>query len=133
MGGESWSIVLALGLLHLWVTFVSSKMAPRDVERLTRMQEASPQITKQTSMWRAYVGFNASHCVGCILFGLIYGYLALLRLEILFESTFLLMVGGGVLFVYGYLSVWYWFREPFNCVRLATIFLCIGVCWIFVE
>jgi hypothetical protein len=28
-------------------------------------------------MWKAWIGFNASHAYGAIFFGLIYGYLAL--------------------------------------------------------
>ena len=33
--------------------------------------------TKETTMWRCWVGFNASHSMGLILFGLAFGYLAL--------------------------------------------------------
>ncbi len=77
-------------------------------------------------MWRAYVRFNASHSVGCILFALIYGYLALFRLEVLLESTFLLSVGGIVLLTYGYLSIRYWFCVPFYCVSVVIIFYVLG-------
>ncbi len=44
-------------------------------------------------MWRCWMGFNASHSMGLILFGLIYGYLALAHDQLLFRSPFLLLVG----------------------------------------
>lgn len=51
-------------------------------------------------MWKAWVGFNASHALGAILFGLVYGYLALLHLAFLFQSWFLLAVGFALLVGY---------------------------------
>jgi hypothetical protein len=35
-------------------------------------------------MWKAWVGFNASHSYGAILFGLVYGYLASMSSEVVF-------------------------------------------------
>jgi hypothetical protein len=43
------------------------------------------------------MGFNASHSMGLILFGLIYGYLALAHGQLLFRSPFLLVVGLAML------------------------------------
>jgi hypothetical protein len=43
-------------------------------------------------MWRCWVGFNASHSLGLILFGLVFGYLALAHGQLLFRSPFLLDV-----------------------------------------
>ena len=71
------AIVLVLGLMHLLYTFYGPKLLPRDRELQVRMQEVSPVITRQTTMWKAWVGFNASHSYGLILFGAVYGYLAL--------------------------------------------------------
>jgi len=41
------------------------------------------------------VGFNASHSMGFILFGLVFGFLALAHGQLLFQSPFLLIVGGS--------------------------------------
>ena len=70
------AIPLVLGLLHLLYTFHGSKLLPRDAELQERMSVVSPVITRETTMWKGYVGFNASHSFGLILFGLVYGYLA---------------------------------------------------------
>ncbi len=48
-------------------------------------------------MWRAWVGFNASHSMGLILFGLVFGFLALAQDHLLFHSPFLLVVGLAML------------------------------------
>ena len=52
------------------------KLTPRDPELQSSMSQIAPVITKETTMWRAWVGFNASHSVGAILFGLVFGFLA---------------------------------------------------------
>jgi len=65
-------------------------------------------------MWRCWVGFNASHSMGLILFGLIFGFLALAHGQLLFRSPFLLVVGLVVLGGFVVLSKVYWFSAPFT-------------------
>ena len=91
------SIILILGILHLVYTFWGPKLTPRDAALQLSMSQISPVITKETTMWRAWVGFNASHSMGAILFGLIYGYLAIAQSQLLFHSPFLLIVGLAML------------------------------------
>jgi hypothetical protein len=114
------AIILLLGLIHLLYTFYGPKLLPRDRELQTRMQQVSPVITRQTTMWKAWVGFNASHSHGLILFGAVYGYLALAHSDFLFQSVFLLSLGLILLFGYVFLAKKYFFRVPFRGVLLAT-------------
>ena len=116
------AIVLLLGLIHLLYTFHGTKLYPRDRELLTRMQEALPVITRQTTMWKAWIGFNATHSFGLILFGAVYGYLALAHRDFLFQSVFLLALLGLMLLV-GYIVIAkkYFFRNPLRGVLLATL------------
>jgi len=114
------AIVLLLGLAHLLYTFVGPKLLPRDRELRVRMQEVSPVITRRTTMWKAWIGFNASHSFGLILFGAVYGYLALAHGDFLFQSVVLLSVGLVLLFGYVILAKRYFFRIPFRGVLLAT-------------
>lgn len=107
------SIILALGVVHLAYTFWGSKLTPRDPAVQVSMTQVSPVITKETSMWRAWVGFNASHSMGAILFGLIFGYLAVAHAQLLFQSWFLLAVGLVMLSGYFVLGRLYWFSVPF--------------------
>ncbi|WP_137820439.1 hypothetical protein [Pseudomonas sp. 2FG] len=114
------AIILLLGLVHLLYTFYGSKLLPRDPELLARMQEVSPVITRETTMWKAWVGFNASHSYGAILFGGVYGYLSLMHGAFLFQSIFLLSLGLLLLLGYVFLGKRYWFSIPFRGILLAT-------------
>jgi hypothetical protein len=115
------AIILLLGLAHLLFTFYGPKLLPRDRDLQTRMQEVSPVITRQTTMWKAWIGFNASHSYGLILFGAVYGYLALAHGRLLFQSVFLLALGLMMLFGYVFLSKQFFFRFPLRSVLLATL------------
>jgi hypothetical protein len=53
------------------------------------MSATAPVISRETTMWKAWIGFNASHSLGAILFGLVYGYLALAHPAFLFPIPFL--------------------------------------------
>jgi hypothetical protein len=91
------SIIFTLGVTHLVYTFWGPKLTPRDSALQISMSQISPVITKETTMWRAWVGFNASHSMGLILFGLVFGFLALAHGQVLFRSPFLLVVGLAML------------------------------------
>lgn len=121
------AIPLLLGLAHLLFTFRGPKLLPRDPELQTRMQAVSPVITRQTTMWKCWVGFNASHSVALILFGTVYGYLALAHGEMLFGSAFLLGLGLVVLLGYVVLARMYFFRTPLCGVILATVLYALGL------
>ena len=115
------AVILLLGLLHLLYTFYGPKLLPRDPELLARMREVSPVITRQTTMWKAWVGFNASHSFGAILFGVVYGYLSLVHAAFLFQSGFLLLLGLALLLGYVFLAKSYWFSIPLRGILLATV------------
>lgn len=112
-------ILFALGLLHLVYTFRGPKLTPRDPALRIRMSEVSPVISRETTMWRAWVGFNASHGMGAILFGLIYGFLAIVHRQLLFQSPFLLVVGLAMVGGFFALSKVYWFSIPFTGISIS--------------
>lgn len=120
-------IILLLGLVHLAYTFFGSKLTPRDATTLASMKLVSPVITKETTIWKSWVGFNASHSLGAILFGLIYGYLALLHANFLFESYFLLIVGWSLLASFVVLGKLYWFSIPFRGISIAFASYCVAL------
>ncbi|HET7796025.1 MAG TPA: hypothetical protein VFL64_21730 [Rhizobacter sp.] len=113
------AILFVLGCLHLLYTFSGSKLTPRDPALQTEMMRVAPVISRQTTMWKAWLGFNASHSFGAILFGLVYGQLAVAHPDWLFASPFLLGVGalmlGGLLVV----GKAYWFSIPFRGIALS--------------
>jgi len=114
------AIILLLGLIHLLYTFRGSKLHPRDTALEARMKEVSPVLTRETTMWRAWVGFNASHSYGAILFGLVYGYLAVAQSSLLFQSPFLLLVGLLLLACYAVPGKVYWFSVAFRGIVLSS-------------
>lgn len=114
-------VLLTLGVLHLIYTFSGAKLTPRDPALQTRMNEVHLVITRQTTMWRAWIGFNASHSMGAILFGLVYGFLANAYPELLFKSPFLLAVGFAMLGGLVVLAKLYWFRVPFIGVAVSLV------------
>ena len=85
------------------------------------MQEVSPVITRQTTMWKAWVGINATHSYGLILFGAVYGYLALAYSSFLLQSVFLLLLGLTLLLGYVFVARKYFFRIPLRGVIVATM------------
>ncbi|HYM75685.1 MAG TPA: hypothetical protein VE377_06875 [Candidatus Dormibacteraeota bacterium] len=113
------SIVLTLGVVHLAYTFWGPKLTPRDPALEISMSQISPVITKETTMWRAWVGFNASHSMGLILFGLVFGFLALTRGQLLFHSPFLLVVGLAMLGGFVVLCKVYFFSVPLAGVSIS--------------
>ena len=121
------AIFLALGSLHLVYTFWGPKLTPRDPALRARMQEVSPVISRETTMWKAWIGFNASHALGALFFGLIYGYLAIAQPAFLFRSVFLLTVGFFLQVSYLVLGKAYWFRVPFTGILLALVSYVLGL------
>jgi hypothetical protein len=55
------AVILFLGFLHLLYTFRGPKVQPRDPDLTARMMTVSPVISPETTMWRLWVGFNATH------------------------------------------------------------------------
>ena len=114
------SIIFTLGVVHLVYTFYGPNLKPRDPALEISMSRSSPVITKETTMWRCWVGFNASHSMGLILFGLVFGYLALAHGQLLFQSPFLLVVGLAMLGGFVVLSKAYFFSAPLIAVSIST-------------
>jgi hypothetical protein len=63
------TIALFLGLAHIYLTFFTRAFAARDAALEEKLKSVSPRISDQTTMWRAGVGFHASHALGVLFFG----------------------------------------------------------------
>ncbi len=124
-------IVFALGGIHLCYTFFGNAFSPREAELERQMKAVSPILTREISMWNAWVGFNASHSLGAMLFGAIYTYLALAQEALLFGSPFLLSLGFAFLSALLALARVYWFRIPFRGILCATVLyaVALGLRW----
>jgi len=115
------AVVFVLGLLHLIYTFWGSKLRPRDRDLQAQMGRVSPGISNETTMWRCWIGVNSTHSMSLILFGAMYGFLALAHPEILFRSTFLIAVGFAALCSFFVLAKLYFFSIPFAGITISLI------------
>jgi hypothetical protein len=121
------AIVFALGLLHLVLTFRGSKLLPRDGALRAQMANSMLVITRETTVWKAWIGFNASHSLGAMLFGAVYGHLSVVEPALLQRSWFLLSIGAALLLAYAWLGRCYWFSTPFRGILVALLLYVIGV------
>ena len=113
------SIVFTLGVIHFVYTFRGAKLTPRDPALQISMSQISPVITRETTMWRCWMGFNVTHSMGLILFGLVFGFLALAHDQLLFQSPFLLLVGLAMLVGLVVLCKVYFFSVPLTGIGIS--------------
>lgn len=114
-----------LGCVHLAYTFFSDRFSPRDATVEAAMKATTPRLTRRTSLWSAWVGFNASHSLGAIAFAAIYLVLAVGHGSVLATSGTLRWLALAVALSYLALAVRYWFRTPLigiavGCACFAT-------------
>ncbi len=115
------SIFGVLGTIHLIYTFFTEKFRPYDLSVEKAMKGACPKLTKETTMWRAWIGFNASHSLGAMLFAAVYIPMTISHFEIVKDSLWfsLLPVIAGVSYLI--LAKKYWFKIPFFGILISTI------------
>jgi hypothetical protein len=121
------AVSLLLGFVHLLYTFRGQKLQPRDSDLMAKMMTVPLFISRETTVWQTWIGFNTSHSFCLIFFGAVYGYLATLHRAVLFHSSFLLVLGFALLLGYVTLAKLYFFRKPFLGVALAAVLYLLGV------
>lgn len=124
------TIFLLLGLLHFAFTVADlhrpRRLVPLDLELVDQLASAGLRVARgRTNMWDAWIGFNFSHSLGLVVFGLVCaaagiyaGPLALPR------ATLLIPVLVGV--IYFLLAIRFWFSVPAAGVAAATGLLFLG-------
>lgn len=121
------AVVFGLGTIHLIYTFTSDNFWPRETAVADHMARVAPRISGQTTMWRAWVGFNASHSLGAMLFGAVYGYFSIFEFQLLLRATFLLWVGAFFLGSFVVLAKRYWFSVPLIGLLISSALFGAGV------
>lgn len=114
------AIITYLGVMHLILTFFSNKFEARDPSLTQAMQQDSPRLTRETTMWQAWLGFNASHSLGAILLGAVYLPLSWAHLELLRESLWFASLPSMMGLCYLVLAKKYWFKIPLIGIAIAT-------------
>lgn len=119
-------IFILLGCAHLAFTFFTDSFNARDPAVITAMKSTSPVLTGRTSMWQAWIGFNASHSLGAMLFGSFYLLLATRHPELLREDPLFMLVALLTCGFLVFLSLRYWFRDPIIGIVLASTCFVLG-------
>ena len=114
------AILGVLGAAHLIFTFFTDKFEAFDSSTADVMKQTSPRISKDTTMWKAWIGFNASHSLGPLIFVAIYIPLSLVNFEMIQQSMWLSLLPIIVGFAYLALANAYWFATPFIGILIAT-------------
>jgi len=106
--------------MHLIYTFFTNKFLARDGETTQKMKETSPILTKETTVWNAWIGFNASHSAGAIFIGLINILLVTQHFEVYQNSFNILLLDICAAIFYLFLAKRYWFKIPLIGILIAT-------------
>ncbi len=114
-------IMLTLGSIHLYYTFFSDKFRPAKDELHAMMQQTPMRLTRRTTLWKAWMGFNASHSIGAIYIGVINVFLALRFPDLLRGSVFLYAFNIAVIGFYLWVARKYWFKAPFPGVLITLV------------
>ena len=119
------SVFVVLGIIHFVFTLFTNKFEARDPALTESMKRISPILTGRTTMWNAWIGFNASHSLGAVLFGMFYIVIALENYPYLKSSAALNFLLLAVPALYLVLALRYWFDKPRNGILagLALIVL----------
>ena len=107
---------LVLGILHTVYTIADThspkKLIPYKSGVMGLMKESTLAITKETNMWRAWVGFNISHGIGILFFSVTYLYLSISYISFLESALFFMSAAPIISLTYLVLSNKYWFSIP---------------------
>lgn len=110
---------IILGGIHLFYTFFTNKFSCSNKLVGEEMKVSFPLLTKETTMWKAWIGFNASHSFGAIYIGTINLFLSVQYFAIVTSPEFLILNIVTVLF-YLKLAKKYWFSIPFKGLLIAA-------------
>ncbi len=126
-GGTLFSI---LGLLHAIYTICDiyrpRRLAPIDKAVIDQMASAGVRLARgRTNMWDAWLGFNLSHGLGTVIFGLVCVGAGVFAWRLaLPRAALLIPVLVGV--IYFLLAIRFWFRVPAIGIAIGTGFLFMG-------
>jgi len=122
---------LILGILHIVYTLMDERrprrIVPRDRALADAMRASTLVLTRQTTVWRAWIGFNLSHGLGIVLFAAGLLHMATLHFEaVRAAAPEVVFAAPAVAAVYFLLSLRYWFSVPAIGSGVGTALLLIG-------
>jgi len=119
---EAGSIIIAVfGSIHLYYTFFTNKFSSRNEKVIEEMKTSFLILTKETTIWKAWIGFNASHSSGVIFIGVVNFYLAVQYFTVLQSGHFFFLFNILTMGFYLWLARKYWFKIPLAGILIALV------------
>jgi hypothetical protein len=103
-------IITIMGILHLRGTLFTNVLHPRNEKLVAEMQVSPLILTEKLTMWKSWIGFNASHSSGVIFVGVVNFYLAFHYFEILQSDPFFFLFTILTMGFYVWVAKKYWFK-----------------------
>ena len=123
---------IAFGLLHAAATpqtpAHAKGLSPRDPAVRDAMARDTILLTRRTTVWLAWVGFNLSHSLGLLLIGVVVVLIGRTSASFQAQAAVFLPLAVLVSATYLVLGVRYWFRTPIIGISLASV--CFLVSWV---
>ncbi|WP_125169961.1 LIC_13387 family protein [Leptospira perolatii] len=114
-----------LGTAHIVLTFKdmkkSSALSPANLKVRTSMEESNLKLTNETTIWKAWIGFNFSHGMGAVFFGFIYLWIGISDFGFLLANWLLLPLAIVISLSYLILSLRFWFSKPTIGISIASV------------
>ena len=122
---------LFLGAAHAFATPLAQSdrkgLTPRDPALPGAMATSTVLLTRRTDMWLAWVGFNLSHSLGAIAFGLFVLVAGRSPESFAGQAALCVPLATAVAAVYVAIGMKYWFRTPIAGCALSLV--CFAVSW----
>ena len=119
--GSGAIILVILSSIHLYYTFFTNKFSSGNLRMVDEMKSSFPNLTRKTTMWKAWIGFNASHSAGGIFIGLSNFYVAAKYFSIINTDHVFFLFNILTIGFYLWLAKRYWFGIPFFGILAALI------------
>ncbi|NLR69188.1 hypothetical protein HGH92_33130 [Chitinophaga varians] len=113
------AIIGLAGLSHVRATLWTNMLYPRNEKLIADMKISPLQMTEKLTMWKSWMGFNATHGSGAAFVGIINFYLALYNFTFLKSSQFLLLLTLLTMAFYVWIARKYWFKPVFLLITAA--------------
>jgi hypothetical protein len=119
---------LLLGLAHAFTTprdvGEAKGLSPADGEVARAMSRTTILLTRRTNMWLAWVGFNFSHALGAVFFGVAVLVIARSHSSFAAQAGLFGPLAIAVASAYLVLAINYWFRTPIaGCAVSLALFV----------
>ena len=122
---------VVLGIAHALATprtpAQSKGLSPRDPVLREAMTKDTVLLTRRTTLWLAWVGFNLSHSLGAVLFGAFILLIGRSDAAFTADRAFAVPLATLIAAVYLVLGLKYWFRTPITGIAIGLA--CFALSW----